>query len=191
MYSWLVTFAWLLAIVYSTIPAYWLLVHPFVDFWRRRGASLRQVGPLWALLWLLAGWLTWPWLHVFLYRTPLAWVPGGLLIAVSLVLYAGSRGELSLDQVLGRAELEPHKHEQRLATAGLRARMRHPLYVAHTADLLGFAVGTGSLALYALSAFAVLTGFLMVHLEERELERRFGDDYRAYKRRVPLLPGLR
>ncbi|HUK88658.1 MAG TPA: hypothetical protein VLT85_13405 [Terriglobales bacterium] len=191
MYSALVTLCWLVAIVYATIPAYWLLVHPFVDFWRARAATLKRVGPLWALLWLLAGLATYRWVHVFLYRTPLAWVPGGLLIAAALALYSGARHGFSMDQVLGRSELQPHKHEQRVASAGLRGRMRHPLYLAHLCDLVGLTIGTGSLALFVLTAFALPTGALMIWMEERELERRFGDDYRAYKQRVPLFPGLR
>ncbi|HXZ28046.1 MAG TPA: hypothetical protein VEG08_08620 [Terriglobales bacterium] len=191
MYSLFLIFCWLIAIVYATVPAYWLLVHPFVDFWRARAATLKRVGPLWVLLWGLAGIGTWRWLHVFLYRTWLAWIPGGLLIAAALALYSGARHGFSMDQVLGRSELEPHKHEQRLASAGLRGRMRHPLYLAHLCDLLGLTIGTGSLALFVLTAFALPSGALMIWLEERELERRFGDDYRAYKQRVPLFPGLR
>ena len=69
--------------------------------------------------------------------------------------------------------------------------MRHPLYLAHLCDLVGLTLGTGSVALFALTAVALPTGALMIWMEERELERRFGDDYRAYKQRVPLFPGLR
>jgi protein-S-isoprenylcysteine O-methyltransferase Ste14 len=191
VYSAFLTFCWLISIVYATIPAYWLLVHPFVDFWRARAATLRRVGPLWVLLWGLAGLATWRWLHVFLYRSLLAWVPGGLLIATAVAIYFGARHGFTMDQVLGRSEIEPGKHEQRLVTAGLRGRMRHPLYLAHLCDLVGLTIGTGSLALFVLTAFALPTGALMIWMEERELERRFGDDYRAYKQRVPLFPGLR
>lgn len=191
MYSWLVTFAWLLAIVYSTIPAYWLLVHPFVNLWRRRRAPLRQVGPLWMLLWLLAGLATRPWVHVHLYRSPLAWIPGGLFLFAAGLLYRGARPGFSLDQMIGRSELEPQKHVQRLVTTGLRGRMRHPLYLAAVCVLIGLSLGTGSQALVALTLFALPAFVLMIRLEERELEQRFGDDYRVYKQRVPLFPRLR
>jgi len=39
--------------------------------------------------------------------------------------------------------------------------------------------------LYCLTAFAIATGALMIRMEEAELEQRFGEDYREYKRRVP------
>jgi protein-S-isoprenylcysteine O-methyltransferase Ste14 len=58
--------------------------------------------------------------------------------------------------------------------------------------LLGMAVGSGMTVLYSLLAFAVLTGRVMILLEERELEQRFGDEFRDYRRRVPaLLPRRR
>ncbi len=178
---------WCLAIVYSTIPAYWLLVHPFVGWWRARRARLAVVGPVWLLLWIAAGAASQPLLHTFVYTTRLAWVPGGLLMLAALAIYRQARRDFSTDQLLGRSELEPEKHEQRLVTTGIRGRVRHPYYLAHTANLLGMTIGTGSAALYALAAFGFVTGLVMVALEERELEERFGEAYREYKRRVPLL----
>jgi protein-S-isoprenylcysteine O-methyltransferase Ste14 len=39
--------------------------------------------------------------------------------------------------------------------------------------------------------FAVITGAFMIRSEERELEARFGEEYREYQRRVPaIIPRL-
>ena len=35
--------------------------------------------------------------------------------------------------------------------------------------------------LYVLAAFAIVTGALMIRIEDRELEARFGEPYRAYR----------
>ncbi|MGH9579834.1 MAG: methyltransferase family protein [Terriglobales bacterium] len=51
----------------------------------------------------------------------------------------------------------------------------------------GWTAGSGLVVCYALSLFAIATGWVMIVLEERELERRFGDAYREYKRRTPAL----
>ncbi|HVP44777.1 MAG TPA: isoprenylcysteine carboxylmethyltransferase family protein [Terriglobales bacterium] len=178
---------WLLGCVYSTIPAYWLLVHPFADLWRKRKTSLKHVGWVWPLLWVVAGAVTARWRHQVLYREPWTWIPGVALIATAMYVYSRARRDFSDDQVLGRSELEPDKHEQRLVTEGIRARVRHPYYLAHLLHLSGWALGTGSAAVWMLEAFAIVTGAVMLPLEERELVRRFGDEYREYQRRVPCL----
>jgi protein-S-isoprenylcysteine O-methyltransferase Ste14 len=55
--------------------------------------------------------------------------------------------------------------------------------------MLAWSVGTGLVVLYALTAFAIVTGAVMIQLEDGELERRFGAEYRAYRQRVPsVLP---
>ncbi len=178
---------WVLGCVYATIPAYWFLVHPLAEFWRRRRVSLKGVGPAWPLMWVLAGALTWPWRHAVLYRQPWAWVPGVALIICAMYVYSHAGRDFSTDQVLGRSELEPDKHEQRLVTHGIRARVRHPYYLAHLLHLSGWMVGTGSVAVLALWVFGVITGAVMLPLEERELVRRFGEEYREYQRRVPAI----
>jgi protein-S-isoprenylcysteine O-methyltransferase Ste14 len=85
--------------------------------------------------------------------------------------------------------LRPQEHAQELVTTGLHARMRHPIYVAHLLNLAGWSVGSGllvSFVLLAISAF--LTFPLMVWIEEHEMEKRFGQSFREYKARVPLIP---
>jgi hypothetical protein len=53
-------------------------------------------------------------------------------------------------------------------------------------------VGSGENVLYGLTVFALLTGWPMIRQEEAELESRFGDEYRAYRRAVPaaLIPSV-
>jgi hypothetical protein len=36
--------AWIAGIVYSTIPAFWLVVHPFARFWREKRQDLSNAG---------------------------------------------------------------------------------------------------------------------------------------------------
>jgi protein-S-isoprenylcysteine O-methyltransferase Ste14 len=53
--------------------------------------------------------------------------------------------------------------------------------------MLAWSVGTGLVVCYGLTAFALVTGAIMIGLEDRELEQRFGEEYRAYRRRVPAV----
>ena len=186
------TVGWVVGIVYSTIPSYWLLVHPHVEWWRRRGAKLSRVGPLWLLLWVAIGAITWPWRQWALYGSAWTWIAGVPLILAGFVVYRGARENFSTDQVLGRSELQPDRHEQRLHTGGIRAMVRHPYYLGHLCELLGWSIGTGLLVLWCMLAFALITGAIMIRAEERELVARFGESYREYQRKVraifPRLP---
>jgi hypothetical protein len=42
MRHWLQLIGWLVCVVYSTIPAFWLMIHPFAERWRARHRSYRR-----------------------------------------------------------------------------------------------------------------------------------------------------
>jgi protein-S-isoprenylcysteine O-methyltransferase Ste14 len=90
-------------------------------------------------------------------------------------------------QLSGLAEVEPDRHTQQLITTGIRARVRHPIYLGHLCELLGWTIALGTASLFALSLFAMLTGAVMLHLEDNELESRFGESYRTYRHTVPAI----
>ena len=80
---------------------------------------------------------------------------------------------------------EPWEASSALIRSGLYARSRNPMY-------LGMAVTSAGIAIYfeSLTA-AVLLGLVVVAIdrlviscEEQYLERRFGEDYRAYRAQV-------
>ncbi|HLK33878.1 MAG TPA: isoprenylcysteine carboxylmethyltransferase family protein [Terriglobales bacterium] len=186
------TVGWAACCVYGTIPLFWLVIHPRVEYWRARQRSpYRVLMPLWMGMWVVAGAITYPWRHLLFYATPLTWIPAIALFACGLQLYRHSGRGFTGAQLGGRHELEPHRFEQRLVTTGIRSRVRHPVYLAHFCEMLAWSVGTGLAVVYALTGFALLTGALMTYLEERELEQRFGEEYRSYRQRVPaFLPRL-
>jgi protein-S-isoprenylcysteine O-methyltransferase Ste14 len=197
---WLQIAAWLACLVYSTIPSFWLMIHPFAERWRsgRRSPYLILL-PAWMAMWAITAVATRPWRHVSFYTTGWAWVPAALLFAAGFYLYAkagksfGARQLVGLPEVLGNAAGGQHEHEhkQRLATNGIRARVRHPVYLAHLCEMLAWSAGTGLAVCWALTAFAIATGAVMIRMEDAELQERFGDEYRAYRRRVPaLLPRM-
>ena len=181
------TLAWLLGIVYATIPAYWLTVHPFAKFWQnKRGKVLPFLGLIWLALWIVAGWVTAPYRHHRLW--PLwSWIGWAALVGLGISVYHRIGRSFGPDKLLGQAEVRPEEHEQKLVTTGMHGRVRHPIYLAHWLMLTAWTVGAGTVALIALWCFAVVTGVLMIHFEDRELEARFGDEYRAYKQRVPAV----
>ncbi len=78
---------------------------------------------------------------------------------------------------------------QTFGTPGLYAHARHPIYLGFVVAFWAAERMTWSHLLFA----AVTTAYIAVaaRLEERDLVTRFGDPYRDYQRRVPMLvPGL-
>lgn len=81
--------------------------------------------------------------------------------------------------------------DDRLITTGIRARVRHPVYLGHLCEMLAWSIGRGLLVCWLMTAFAVLTGAAMIRFEDAELEKRFGGPYREYRKNVPaVLPRL-
>lgn len=143
-------------------------------------------------MWVLVGVITAPWRSVSLYEIRWAWIPACALFCTGLLLYKLSHSEFSLTQLGGVPELLPNHSHQRLVTTGIRARVRHPVYVGHLCEMLAWSVGTGLAICWALTAFAAITGALMIHMEDEELEKRFGEEYRQYRSTVPaMLPRIR
>ena len=182
----LLTLAWLLAILYATIPPLWLLIHPFADRWRAaKVPPAKSIGLVWLVLMIATGFATAPWRHHTLYLTPWSWLGWAVLFIWGASLYSRI-GHFGTDNLIGRTELET-KREQKLVTTGMHARLRHPIYLAHLLMLTAWAVGTGLVVIWGFWGFALLTGFFMIRAEDAELERRFGDEFREYKRKTPAI----
>lgn len=188
MISWLHLLGWLACIVYSTIPCFWLLVHPMAVYWRsRRRSPYLVLLPAWAAMWVGIGLITERWRQVTLYSSGWAWVPALFLLGMGLWLYAQSSKNFSARQLGGLPEVVEGHGEQRLVMTGIRAWVRHPVYLAHLCEMLAWSAGTGLAVCYGLTGLAVITGALMIRMEDRELEARFGEEYRRYKVRVPAV----
>jgi protein-S-isoprenylcysteine O-methyltransferase Ste14 len=174
--------------VYCTIPLFWLVFHPFVERWRKFGRKAYwAILPAWGTFIAAAFAMGWPIRHLHLYDSKLPWVMGILFILAGLSIYRSAFQGFSRSKVSGLAELEPGQHDQKLVITGIRAQVRLPIYLGHLCEVLGWTLGTGSLALCALLLFAVVTGAIMIRREDAELEERFGAAYRQYRNNVPAL----
>jgi len=187
------TLGWMACVVYSTIPAFWLLIHPRVEFWRSRPRSpYRILLPVWIGMWVLVAVVTAPWRAVVLHENRWGWIPGGILFCAGFLLYKLSHSKFTLTQLGGLPEILRGHNQQQLVTTGIRARVRHPVYLGHLCEMLAWSVATGLAVCWALTAFAIMTGVVMIRMEDEELEKRFAEEYRQYRSRVPaVLPRIR
>jgi protein-S-isoprenylcysteine O-methyltransferase Ste14 len=183
---------WIVCIVYSTIPAFWLVIHPRIEYWRaRRRSPYRTLLPLWMLMWAVVAAITATWRGKILYRNNWTWIPALVLFCLGVILYKLAGSGFSLSQLGGLPEVLPNHDQQRLATTGIRARVRHPVYLGHLCEMLAWSVGTGLAVCWVLTVFAIVTGAVMIRMEDRELEKRFGENYREYRSTVPaVLPKI-
>jgi len=176
-------FAAVLLALHLPVPLYWLIVHPFIAFWRRHGN---------ATFWF-AGLFSWGLVCILLYRyrhdllqsagTPLWGVLIGLFF-VALDLYLVIRAEMALGlrRLIGKTELEGRGE---LITTGIFSRIRHPRYAGMFCSLFGACLMAGTLLLWIVALVWWLLALLFIFFEERELRARFGPAFDDYARRVP------
>ena len=124
-------------------------------------------------------------LNASLWSTVLGVGEAGMLISMLLgyaLLFAG----LGIF-IQGWRELHRAHRENRLATDGLYALVRHPQYTGLFIGLFGEGVVHWP-TLFSVAVFPliVLAYVLLARREERQVLERFGEQYRAYRRRVPM-----
>jgi protein-S-isoprenylcysteine O-methyltransferase Ste14 len=187
------TFGWIACVIYSTVPAFWLLIHPRVEFWRsRRRSPYRILLPAWVGMWALVAVITARYRGVLLYEPGWTWIPAGILFCAGFLLYKFSNSRFALTQLGGLPEILPGHNQQQLVTIGIRAHVRHPVYLGHLCEMLAWSLGTGLAICWALTAFAIVTGVVMIRMEDKELEKRFGEQYGRYRSTVPaVVPRIR
>lgn len=114
-------------------------------------------------------------------QTP-RWVGAAALLALAIILMG-----LGVTNFARADTPVPTREPTRaLVTTGIHGISRNPLYISLFLFYTGFALLANSLgALVLLLPLALVIRYGVVAREERYLERKFGDAYRAYKARVP------
>ncbi len=109
-------------------------------------------------------------------------VLGVLILAAGLAM--GRAAQLAMNRA--GTNINPFQPSLALARDSIFGRVRNPMYVGGSLVFVGIIVVFGlewTFVLFVLSCFVLHYGVVL--REERYLERKFGDDYRRYKERVP------
>lgn len=154
------------------LPAAGLNAAAVVYIYLNRGQVVRASGDPVSLFPGVVGWLT--------------GLAGLYLFVTAVLLVVRGVRAAGVDTLAGAYVY--HSDEGRRIDDDVYALVRHPLYAG--VDRLALAFG-----LWSGSAFGLLLAVLFIAvwhpiwlgLEERELEGRFGDDYRRYRETVPAL----
>lgn len=134
--------------------------------------------------WLLTGWRsTDPWLGLQ--------VLGVALIGAGASVLINAFARFALEGIGTPAPVAP---TEKLVVGGLYRYVRNPMYIAVAATITGQALllGRPILLAYALAFMGTVATFVRMY-EEPVLERKYGEQYERYRRRVPAwwprLPG--
>lgn len=111
----------------------------------------------------------------------LRWLVAGLLILIGVALFAaGVRNFSKAD-----TPLPTNRPARVLVTTGIHRWTRNPVYLGFLLIYVGIGIATQSAWVLLLALpLALVIHYGVVRREEAYLERRFGDTYRDYKRRV-------
>jgi protein-S-isoprenylcysteine O-methyltransferase Ste14 len=108
-------------------------------------------------------------------------IGGGLLALMGVAAVAAAKRSLRR----AGTNVRPDKPTTAIVNDGPYRFTRNPIYLGASLAYLGVAVVLNVFwPLPALAPFLVLLDWGVVRREEEYLERKFGDGYRAYKRRV-------
>lgn len=97
---------------------------------------------------------------------------GGILIILAIYFINASHKDLFDAKV------------DELATTGVFARVRHPMYLGSHLFYLGLAISTFSLAAIVVWVIAFAFYDSLANYEESKLEERFGEEFLEYRNRV-------
>ena len=87
---------------------------------------------------------------------------------------------------IGKGTLAPWDKKQQLVVVGLYRHVRNPMLIGVLLILAGQACFFMSYeVLYWFLFFAVINGFYIALVEEKALEKQFGEQYTRYKKNVP------
>jgi len=115
---------------------------------------------------------------------------GGLVCAAGLALLVAA---IRMFILIGRGTIMPWDPTRRLIVAGLYQYVRNPMILGVLILQVGWSIlfASRGVALLALVFYVVNTVYF-VFSEEPGLEKRFGNEYREYKKNVPRwIPRIR
>lgn len=108
---------------------------------------------------------------------------GLVLIAAAAVFLVSAFVQFVVEGIGTPAPVAPTRH---LVVKGVYRYVRNPMYLAVITAVVGQALFFGQLSLFVYAAIAGAAMFTFVRVyEEPHLSERFGEEYEAYRQRVP------
>lgn len=176
-----------LLVMLLPLLSYWFMIHPLIGFWRKLGPvwTFSIIGFIIVLEMVGVFWFRKPLLKIDFGTRPLLMGLGVIFLGFSAKLRFRLHDKFGIKALLGLPEIAPDRYPNQLVTEGLHSKIRHPRYAQFSLALIGYSVFVNFLSFYITLGVWILSLWVIVILEERELRERFGKDYENYCRRVP------
>lgn len=138
------------------------------------------------LLFIIPSFVLDPWLHLPTFLTPVTrTILGGVLIALGVFFLISST---KAQREIGKGTPMPLNSTQKLVVEEPYSYCRNPLYFGLINFFFGISIVIGSISsLVMVLIFSVIIVSYIKLIEEKELEKRYGNDYLEYKKATPLL----
>lgn len=177
--------AFITIILWPVTPLFWIPIHGAPEFFKKLGI-LTYIMPL--IAWLSLAYIIYQnriFLLQFKIELPvLLNISGILLLVFGTLLHIWTGRLLGFWGLIGLPEIST-KIKGKLVTEGPFSVVRHPAYLAHTLMVLSVFLITEVIAVGIISFLdLLLINAAIIPLEEKELLRRFGNDYELYKKKV-------
>lgn len=169
---------------WPVIPLFWIPVHLATTFFKKLGL-LTYLMPM--ITCMPLAYLIYQYKFLILnfkVQLPILLNIVGVVLFISgLIIHVWTASLLGLWALIGLPEIYIIKKE--LVTGGPFSVVRHPTYLAHTLIFCGVFLITENIAVGIITIvdFTIINT-IIIHMEEKELLTRFGENYALYKKKV-------
>ncbi|MEM7289851.1 MAG: isoprenylcysteine carboxylmethyltransferase family protein, partial [Pseudomonadota bacterium] len=166
---------------------FWLVIHSLSDLWRManpRHAYLAAGACIAAVIFLSNNFQS-ELLGKNLGFNWMLFAVGCVIYFASWILWKPVKRYLNFKTFAGLPEVTDTKIE--LITDGPFSMVRHPRYLMVTIGVVGWCIMANYAGVYVVGFASIIGLVAIVNLEERDLVKRFGDEYLQYQKAVPQL----
>jgi protein-S-isoprenylcysteine O-methyltransferase Ste14 len=118
--------------------------------------------------------------------TKLTLLTGGILTAGGVMLMSTCIAKYFM-QVSGIKDLLQNRMGNELMITGVHKVVRHPLYAGTFIFIWGLFILVPSLSLLISNTIITIYTLIGLRFEEQKLEKEFGEAYKTYKQKVPMI----
>ena len=104
---------------------------------------------------------------------------GAFLVVITFIIRMVAQKQIGVSPAL--------KSKIRLVRTGIYGFVRHPLYIGNGLFAIGLAILFNSLYAFLFSILYTFLYFPIIYFEEKDLLKKYGEEYKKYKEEVGLL----